>query len=91
MKAAMVLRRCLLVVAFLVPAAARAQVDESRILSHQGVVRHYVLHWPPAAAAAPGPRPLVVALHGLTQPVEGLREELHLDPVADGTVQRLGG
>lgn len=55
MKAAIVLRRCLLVVAFLVPVAARAQVDESRTLAFQGVERRYFHHQPPTAAA-PGSR-----------------------------------
>lgn len=56
MKAAVALRRCLLVVALLVPAAAHAQVDESRTLAFQGVERRYILHRPPAAAGhlAPG-------------------------------------
>ena len=78
----MVLRQCLLAVAFLAPATARAQVDESSTLAFQGIERRYLLHRSPATAA-PGLRPLIVALHGLTQPVEGLCEWLPLDPVAD--------
>lgn len=64
------------------PAAVCAQADGARVLPHQGVERRYHLHVP-SAAAAPGPKPLVVALHGFTQPVESLRAWLRLDRVAD--------
>jgi polyhydroxybutyrate depolymerase len=79
------LRRWLSAVVLLTPivgsAIARAQVDEARTVALQGVERRYVLHLPPAAA--PGPKPLVVALHGFTQPVESLRQWLRFDAVAD--------
>lgn len=43
---------------------AQAQSDRDATLQHLGVERRYVLHLPPGAPDA-GPRPLVLALHGL--------------------------
>ncbi len=57
------LRLLLLALVFFVPALARAQQDEARSLSHQGIERLYLLHLP-AGGAGRGPRPLVIALHG---------------------------
>lgn len=81
----MALRPWLAALVLLAPVAcrppARAQADEARTLEHQGVERRYLLRLP--AVATPGPKPLVIALHGFTQPVESLRAWLRLDPVAD--------
>jgi polyhydroxybutyrate depolymerase len=49
-------------------------------LTHQGIERSAVLHQPAGAA---GPAPLVVALQGLGQSAEQLRNILNLDVVAD--------
>jgi polyhydroxybutyrate depolymerase len=59
---------------------ADARADDMVKLTHQGVERTAVLH---QAAGATGPRPLVIALQGLGQSMDGLRETLKLDPVAD--------
>jgi polyhydroxybutyrate depolymerase len=59
---------------------ASARADDMIKLTHQGVERTAVLH---QAAGATGPRPLVIALQGLGQSMDGLRETLKLDPVAD--------
>jgi polyhydroxybutyrate depolymerase len=59
---------------------AGARADDMIKLTHQGVERTAVLH---QAAGATGPRPLVIALQGLGQSMDGLRETLKLDPVAD--------
>jgi polyhydroxybutyrate depolymerase len=61
-------------------AIAGAHADDVIKLTHQGVARAAVLY---QAAGAIGPRPLVIALQGLGQSVDGLRETLKLDPVAD--------
>ncbi len=71
----------LLVSALLLPAIAYAGEDQARTLVHQGIARQYDLHLP--SSLAPHPRPLVVALHGLGQPVESLHAWLPLIPVAD--------
>jgi polyhydroxybutyrate depolymerase len=59
---------------------AGARADEMVKLTHQGVERTAILH---QAAGAIGPRPLVIALQGLGQSMDGLRETLKLDPIAD--------
>jgi poly(3-hydroxybutyrate) depolymerase len=59
---------------------AGARADDMVKLTHQGVERTAILH---QAAAATGPRPLVIALQGLGQSMDGLRETLKLDPIAD--------
>lgn len=46
----------------------------------QGVERAYLLHNPPAQKGAV---PLVIALHGLNQAVEGVRRSLAMEPLAD--------
>ena len=67
---------------------ARAQSDRDATLEHQGVERHYVLHLPPGSADA-GPRPLVLALHGLNSggdsaaEVRGFRAAWTMDAIAD--------
>ncbi len=71
----------LLVTALLLPAIAYAGEDQARTLVHQGIVRQYDLHLP--SSPAPGPRPLVIALHGLRQSTENLHAWLPLIPVAD--------
>ncbi len=62
------------------PAGARE--DVARTLLHRGLERRFVLHTP-AATTTPGPRPLVVVLHGSHQPPQELREWLPIDPIAD--------
>jgi polyhydroxybutyrate depolymerase len=54
------------------------QVSET--LVYQGVDRHYILHTAPNRA---GPVPVVVALHGLNQPLQELRESWTMEVVAD--------
>ena len=49
-------------------------------ISFQGVEREYLLHKPPAQKGAV---PLVIALHGLNQGVEGVRRSLAMEPLAD--------
>jgi polyhydroxybutyrate depolymerase len=61
---------------FSVPAAA--QPEESGSLMHQGLRREWLLLRP----AGDGPRPLVLALHGLGQSTENLRRGWTLDAVA---------
>jgi polyhydroxybutyrate depolymerase len=61
-------------------AMADARADEMVVLAHQGVERAAVLH---RAAAATGPAPLIIALQGLGQSMDALRETLKLDVVAD--------
>src|SRR5262245_18700560 len=45
----------------------------------QGIARRADVHAPAASAS----RPLIIALHGLRQPVTRLREDLGLDAIAD--------
>jgi polyhydroxybutyrate depolymerase len=47
----------------------------------QGVERTVVLHQP--AGEPSGPRPLIIALHGLNQSVDSLRGWMRLEPAAD--------
>jgi polyhydroxybutyrate depolymerase len=61
-------------------AIAGARADEMIKLTHQGVERTAILH---QAAGAIVPAPLVIALQGLGQSTDGLRETLKLDVVAD--------
>lgn len=49
-------------------------------ISFQGVERQYLLHKPPTQKGAV---PLVIALHGLNQAVEGVRRSLAMEPLAD--------
>ncbi len=67
--------------ALLLPAIAYAGEEQARTLVHQGIARQYDLHLP--ASSASGPRPLLVALHGLRQTTESLHAWLPLIPVAD--------
>ncbi|MBX2806517.1 MAG: hypothetical protein KTR19_11140 [Hyphomicrobiales bacterium] len=67
------------------PVAAMAQdvtpsPAELSTISFQGVERKYLLHMPPSQK---GPVPLVIALHGLNQAVEGVRRSLAMEPLAD--------
>jgi polyhydroxybutyrate depolymerase len=49
-------------------------------ISFQGVERKYLLRKPPAAKGA---IPLIIALHGLNQTVEGVRRSLAIDALAE--------
>src|ERR1700712_2078843 len=77
-----------LTVLMLATRIASAQSDREAELEHQGLTRHYELHLPPGAADA-GPRPLIVALHGLDKSqdwhrtVGWLRAWWTMDAVAD--------
>jgi polyhydroxybutyrate depolymerase len=68
--------------------AAYAQSDQEAELEHQGLTRHYELHLPPGPPDA-GPRPLIVALHGLDKDADWhhsvgwLRAWWTMDAVAD--------
>jgi polyhydroxybutyrate depolymerase len=68
--------------------AASAQADREGELEFQGLARHYELHLPPGPPEA-GPRPLVIALHGLDpgedwrRIVGWLRAWWTMDAVAD--------
>jgi polyhydroxybutyrate depolymerase len=74
----------LLLLCLLLPLAdaSPAGAQEDVTLMHQGLERHFVLH-APIGTAMPGPRPLVVVLHGSGQPPQELRDWLPMDPVAD--------
>jgi polyhydroxybutyrate depolymerase len=61
-------------------ASAPARADEALTYPHQGIERAAILHQAPSA---PSPAPLVIALQGLGQSIEGLRNTLKLDAVAD--------
>ena len=63
-------------------ASVSAQADVTHTLMHQGLERRFVLH-APISTAAPGPRPLVVVLHGSHQPPQELRDWLPMEPIAD--------
>ena len=75
-------------VLLLVVHASLAQSDRDGMLEHQGVQRRYMLHLPPGAPDV-GPRPLVLALHGLDRggdsaaAVHWLRAWWTMDAVAD--------
>src|SRR5262245_14328688 len=78
------IRRCLgafagaiAIVAF---AVAGGRADDRITLTHQGVERTAVLH---QAAGAARPAPLLIALQGLGQSTDALRDTLKLNPVAD--------
>ncbi|WP_428031769.1 alpha/beta hydrolase family esterase [Ancylobacter sp.] len=62
------------------PAAAQSQ-DSVRTLASGGLTREYILHLP--KNAPPGPRPLVIAVHGALQPAGMMQRYLDLDAVAD--------
>lgn len=61
-------------------ALTTARADEALTVTHQGIARSALLH---QTAAATSPAPLVIALQGLGQSIEQLRNALKLDPVAD--------
>src|SRR5262245_19092250 len=61
-------------------AIAGAYADDMIKLTHQGVERTAILH---QAAGAIGPARLVIALQGLGQSTDALRETLKLDPTAE--------
>jgi polyhydroxybutyrate depolymerase len=73
--------KILVLLSLLLPAAALAQRDDSRTLTWQGFERTYVVHFPAGDLSTPAP--LVVALAGLTQHLDSLREWFPIDPVAD--------
>jgi polyhydroxybutyrate depolymerase len=58
----------------------RASAEETLAFPFQGIDRHYVLH---AAPNQTGPAPLVIALHGLGESIDALRQSWTLDAVAD--------
>ncbi|TCK23864.1 polyhydroxybutyrate depolymerase [Ancylobacter aquaticus] len=62
------------------PAAAQSR-DSLRTLVSGGLTREYILHLP--KNAPPGPRPVVIALHGALQPAGMMQRYLDLDAVAD--------
>ncbi|GLK72201.1 prolyl oligopeptidase family serine peptidase [Ancylobacter dichloromethanicus] len=62
------------------PAMAQSQ-DSVRTLASGGLTREYILHMP--KNAPPGPRPLVIAVHGALQPAGMMQRYLDLDAVAD--------
>ncbi len=62
------------------PAAAQA-VNTERAIVSGGLRREYILHVP--RNAPPGPKPLVIALHGALQPAGMMQRYLDLDQVAD--------
>ncbi|WP_248310386.1 PHB depolymerase family esterase [Bosea sp. 117] len=67
------------------PAAAAVEAprnaSEERVISVGGLKREFILHLP--KNAAPGPWPLVIALHGAWQPASVFRSYLDLDEIAD--------
>lgn len=62
------------------PASAQA-VNTERTVVSGGIRREYILHVP--RNAPPGPKPLVIALHGALQPAGMMQRYLDLDQVAD--------
>jgi polyhydroxybutyrate depolymerase len=62
--------------------ATPSQADETIKLTHQGVERTAILYRP-AKIDPSGRRPLVIALHGITQSTQDLRGQLLLDAAAD--------
>jgi polyhydroxybutyrate depolymerase len=76
---------CLLIgalfLALLAPAAAQQAASGERSLVSGGLTREYILHIP--KDAPPGPKPLVIALHGAWQPAGVMQRYLDLDKVAD--------
>ncbi len=69
-----------LALAVLCMAPGKARAEQTAAFPYQGVDRHYVLHTAPNRS---GPVPLVIALHGLDESVDGLRASWTLDAVAD--------
>ncbi len=59
---------------------ARAQGEAPTTFTYQGIDRHYYLHQAPDRTR---PVPLVLALHGLDEDVEGMRATWTMDSVAD--------
>lgn len=59
-----------------------AVADTSHTLTHQGIERRYELHLPPESSP-PGPKALVISLHGNRQSIDGLRRRLRFEPVSD--------
>ncbi|MBB3771034.1 polyhydroxybutyrate depolymerase [Angulomicrobium tetraedrale] len=85
---------CLLLFAFVASLAAlaatpataqespgRAVQDGERTITSGGLKREFILHVP--KNAAPGPKPVVIALHGALQPASIMQRYLDLDAVAD--------
>lgn len=60
------------------PAAA---ADSERTITSGGITREFILHVPDNAP--PGPKPLIIALHGAWQPAGVMKRYLDLDKVAD--------
>jgi polyhydroxybutyrate depolymerase len=70
----------LLALTGLLASRALAQVERPTILAYQSVDRQYVLH---RARDRTDAVPVVIALHGLNEPVEDLRRSWTMDAVAD--------
>lgn len=62
------------------PAAAQSRNSERSLVSG-GLTRDYILHLPPDRT--PGPKPVVIALHGALQPAGMMQRYLDLDAIAD--------
>ncbi|MBV9827805.1 MAG: hypothetical protein JO001_19400 [Alphaproteobacteria bacterium] len=69
-----------LVVSLLCTAPIPGLAQEPATFAYQGVDRRYVLHQPSGQS---GPRPVVIGLHGLNEPVEAFRHSWTMDAVAD--------
>jgi polyhydroxybutyrate depolymerase len=65
---------------FAIALPASCLAAESLTFTHQGIERTVLLH---QAGTALAPRPVVIALHGLNQSVDRLRESLRLDQAAE--------
>lgn len=70
-----------LILALLTPAVAQQAVSGERSIVSGGLNRDFILHIP--ANAPPGPKPLVIALHGAWQPAGVMQRYLDLDKIAD--------
>ncbi len=70
-----------LILALLSPAMAQTAASGERSIVSGGLNREFILHVP--ANAPPGPKPLVIALHGAWQPAGVMQRYLDLDKVAD--------
>lgn len=55
--------------------------DSERTITSGGIEREFILHIPDNAP--PGPKPLIIALHGAWQPAGVMKRYLDLDKVAD--------
>ena len=77
-----VLLSALLLAAFvLFPGFSTPLAAQERTIAVGGMTREYILHVP--KQLPPGPRPLVIALHGALQPASAMQRYLDLDAIAD--------